>query len=392
MVEDMAFTIQDLIDQKVFPEMRLVAGRKGNHNEIFWINIMEILDSPRSLQIGELVFTTGYGLQQEELYKNLIPQLSQQGISGIAIQTGYYLDSIPTYILEQADQLGFPVLTLPKQITFSEILHTMTRIIDIESQHDWSLSAVKEASSFFEQSILDHEQVMFGDTGERCTYLLLFDPVNYVNSEKANWKKCLSQVSSLLQSYSCLFLSRKLSQYRHVLLASFESPEIFHSMLYTLSIKLTLLSEELGTNYYVGTEQLKSKDGFLLALKHAEDALNTLQIIKARRGVCAYSHISFIKMLGQIRQNNSSVVLDNQPLQLLLNYDRLNNCNYTYTLRVYLSNSCNITKTARQLFLHRHTLIKRLEKISTVANLDLDDYYTRLYMSVTMLFHDYFVY
>ena len=104
------------------------------------------------------------------------------------------------------------------------------------------------------------------------------------------------------------------------------------------------------------------------------------------------TYFSFIKMLGQIHRKESSAVLDNQALQMLLNYDRPNNSNYTHTLRVYLSNSCNMTKTARQLFLHRHTLIKRLEKISSVGNLDLNDYYTRLYMSVTMLFHDYFVY
>ena len=51
-----------------------------------------------------------------------------------------------------------------------------------------------------------------------------------------------------------------------------------------------------------------------------------------------------------------------------------------------------MTQTARQLFLHRHTLIKRLAKISSIGNLNLDDYYTRIYMSVALLFHDYFVY
>ena len=163
-------------------------------------------------------------------------------------------------------------------------------------------------------------------------------------------------------------------------------------MLCALNTKLTLLSEQLGTNYYLGADRLISQDDFLLVLKHATEALNTLQLIQARRGVCTYSQISFLKMLGQMHRNEISVVLDNQPLQQLLDYDRLNNSNYTYTLRVYLSNRCNMTKTARQLFLHRHTLIKRLEKIASVGNLDLDDYYTRLYMSITMLFHDYFVY
>jgi DNA-binding PucR family transcriptional regulator len=49
-------------------------------------------------------------------------------------------------------------------------------------------------------------------------------------------------------------------------------------------------------------------------------------------------------------------------------------------------------QTARQLFLHRHTLINRLEKIEEISDLHLDDYYSRLYMSIALLLHDYFVY
>ena len=388
----MAFTIQDLIGQKIFPDIKLVAGRRGISNEIFWINIMEILDSPKSIQVGELLFTTGFGLQQEETYRDLIPQLSRRGVSGIAIQTGYYIDSIPSYILEQADALDFPVLLLPKTLTFSEILRTMTRIIDSETQKNWSRGVLKEAASFFDKCMAEHESEILRDNEELCTHIMLLDPVNYVNAEEDSWRKCLGQVNSFVQSYSNLLLVHELPQHKYIFIAVFDSSEDFHSMLYSLNTKLTLLSEELGTNYYVGADRLRTRDGFVLALKHATDALNTLQLIRARRGVCAYNHISFIKMLGQIHRKESSAVLDNQALQMLLNYDRANNSNYTHTLRVYLSNSCNMTKTARQLFLHRHTLIKRLEKISSVGNLDLDDYYTRLYMSVTMLFHDYFVY
>ena len=388
----MAFTIQDLISQKIFPDIKLVAGRRGISNEIFWINIMEILDAPKSVQVGELLFTTGFGLQHEEAYRDLIPLLSKRGVSGIAIQTGYYIDTIPSYILEQADELDFPVLQLPKTLTFSEILRTMTRVIDTETQKNWSRGVMKEATAFFEKSMAEHGEDIFRDNEELCTQILLLDPVNYVNAEEESWRKCLSQINSFSQSYSRLFLLHELPQHKYIFLAVFDTCEDFHSMLYSLNTKLTLLSEELGTNYYVGTEQLRSRDGFVLALKHAADALNTLQLIRARRGVCAYNHISFVKMLGQMHRKGSSAVLDNQPLQMLLSYDRANNSNYTHTLRVFLSNSCNMTKTARQLFLHRHTLIKRLEKISSIGNLDLDDYYTRLYMSVTMLFHDYFVY
>ena len=98
-------------------------------------------------------------------------------------------------------------------------------------------------------------------------------------------------------------------------------------------------------------------------------------------------------MFGQIhRSKERSIVLDNQHFQRLLDYDRDNNNYYLPTLRVYLSNNCNMTQTARQLFLHRHTLINRLNKIEDISGLNLNDYYSRLYMSIALIIHDYFSY
>ena len=52
----------------------------------------------------------------------------------------------------------------------------------------------------------------------------------------------------------------------------------------------------------------------------------------------------------------------------------------------------SITQSAGYLYIHRHTLLKRLDKIREISGLNLEDWYTRLYMSINLLFHDYFIY
>lgn len=388
----MAFTVRDLINQNVFPDIKLMAGKQGAGNEIMWVNIMEILDSPKSVQPGELLFTTGYGLQEQELYRDLLPQLSRRGVSGMAVQPGYYLDSIPSYILEQADALKFPVLLLPKELTFSEILHTMTRLLTPEAQKSWSGAALNQAGSLLEQDLAACAEQLFPADGELCVQVLLLEPVNFAGTDREVWNKCLSQIGSFILS-SCVFSRRReLDAHKHAFLAACRSEEDSRAMLYSLSIQITLLSERYGANYYLGAARLRAKDELTQALKRAKEVLTTLDLIHTRRGACSYDHLEFVKVLGQMHRKDSSVVLDNQSLQLLLNYDRANDSNYVRTLRVYLSNNCNMTRTARQLFLHRQTLIKRLEKISAIGNLDLEDYYSRTYMSMALLFHDYFIY
>ena len=106
----MAFLVKDLVDRQIFGGVRLVAGVLNVSNPILWVNVMEILDTPRSLNEGELVVSTGYGLEDQSLHKDLIHQLKKRGVSGLAIQPGYYIDQIPEYIIEDANKEGLPVL------------------------------------------------------------------------------------------------------------------------------------------------------------------------------------------------------------------------------------------------------------------------------------------
>lgn len=388
----MSLTIQDLLQQKIFSGVTLVAGAKGTRNKILWVNIMEIPDTPNSVQPGELLLTTGYGLDQEELYQSFIPELARRGVSGIAIQAGYYINNIPAYILNQADALDFPVLLVPKELTFSEFLHTMIRMLDPKTKLDWSGEILEQIFSLLSADLAKASATAEAEGEESCVQILLMEPINYAQSEQATWQKCLAEITSFIQANSLYTSMHQLPEHRWFCLTSYPSLSSFLSTFYRLNIRFALLSEEYGVNYYLGAEHLRPDDNVLTAIRHAVEALTTLQMIKARRGVCFYGHIEFLKMFGQIHRRESSIVLDNRHFQQLLQYDRANRSNYLQTLRVYLSNNCNMMQTARQLFLHRHTLINRLEKIEEISDLHLDDYYSRLYMSIALLLHDYFVY
>ena len=67
-------------------------------------------------------------------------------------------------------------------------------------------------------------------------------------------------------------------------------------------------------------------------------------------------------------------------LELLKNYDKKNNARLLETLKVYLESERNSTLTAQILKIHRSTLPYRLNHISRLTNLNLDDYNTRLYL------------
>lgn len=389
----MSLSIRQIVENQLLKGVKLVAGFSGQSNNISWVNVMEILDSPDSVQRGELLVTTGYNLQHQELFSNLIRTLKNIGVSGIAIQTGYYIDEIPRYILDESDRLGFPVLEVPKNLTFSEILRILIQKINTgRSDNEISDEAVKTLFQSMNESLKNYSSKLYDEDTAYVAYLFYVQPINLYAVSEATALSCMSRIKSYLtdRSDTCEYTTAKNGTAAFLIL--FESENKYLSMIYDFSIELTFLSEQQGLNYYVGIDKIKSLKSLGLAFEHSTDCTELLKSIHAKRGVCSYDNMTFIKMFGILHQNEHSFVSDNQALQIILNYDRINQTNYVQTLRFYLADNCNASKTASRLYIHRHTLQKRLEKIHDLCGINPDDYYARLYMSISLLFHDYFAF
>ncbi len=378
----MSFYISDLVGQNVLKGAKLVAGRAGSSNEIKWINLMEIPDTPNSVQPFELLVTTGFGLQDEEKNKDLIPTLSKRGVSGIAIQP-YYIDEIPNYIIKTANELNFPVFYLPKELTFSEILHAVLE--KVSSATNDRNQPCPDAVTFLKQAVSQDISVF---SEKLCPCALSVQAV----TQDSTFIESLYTVRSFLlaETKTCSFAN--LSSGGAVFFAVFESDEVKLNAMYKLGVVLTHLSERTGTGCYVGIEKIHSEKEIKKAYANACEAVSVLRTMKARRGVCNFENIAHLKMFKKLHRDDSSTVLDNRPLQELMNYDRKNNTQLVHTLRIYLACNCNITQTSKALYVHRHTLMKRLKRLEAVSDLNLADYYTRVYMSVSLIFHDYFAY
>jgi DNA-binding PucR family transcriptional regulator len=57
----------------------------------------------------------------------------------------------------------------------------------------------------------------------------------------------------------------------------------------------------------------------------------------------------------------------------IVNYDRRKNTDLLDTLETYLECAGNLTRTADRLFVHRNTLIQRLERLQSLCDIDLQD-------------------
>lgn len=72
--------------------------------------------------------------------------------------------------------------------------------------------------------------------------------------------------------------------------------------------------------------------------------------------------------------------LQAQGIRTLQEYDARKGTDYLKTLDIYLRNEMSISRTSESLYIHRSSLIKRLDKINRITGFDLEDEDTRLYL------------
>ena len=69
-------------------------------------------------------------------------------------------------------------------------------------------------------------------------------------------------------------------------------------------------------------------------------------------------------------------------LRRLMEYDRSRNTQYTELLRIYLDHDRNIADTSCTAYIHRNTCLYRLQKITEILKMDLDDAVERLEIQI----------
>jgi purine catabolism regulator len=98
-----------------------------------------------------------------------------------------------------------------------------------------------------------------------------------------------------------------------------------------------------------------------------------------------FPDISVYRLLMQIEHNPELQKFEQEILSPLLAAE--NASELLHTLDIYFEHNGNLSQTADALFVHRNTLLYRMNRIATIAGLDLEDSDTRLALQLALICH-----
>jgi purine catabolism regulator len=116
-------SVRDVLRLPAFADVTVVAGSRGLDRRVERANVMEVPDIIAWVKPRELLMTTGYPLRDApEGLAELVRALDSAGVSALAVKLRRYLDDLPRDMVDAADAAGFPLLLLPDDVSFDDLL------------------------------------------------------------------------------------------------------------------------------------------------------------------------------------------------------------------------------------------------------------------------------
>lgn len=103
------------------------------------------------------------------------------------------------------------------------------------------------------------------------------------------------------------------------------------------------------------------------------EALQMGQHLNRDGGVTHFNDLGVYRYLYKIARMDDLRDMYQDQVALIANYDRRKGTDLLDTLEIYLECAGNLTKTSSRLFVHRNTLIQRLERLQSLCDIDLQE-------------------
>lgn len=384
----MSVRMDQLISLSDLQNLKLVGGGKGIYKIIRWVHIMETPDLVAYVQNNELIILTGVGiLDNKESFIELLKGLIEKRAAGLIVNIGKYLVQVPEYIKELADDNDFPVFELPWEVSLAEI----TRIIcsEIVKRH-------LEEISFQDllMNIIFFNKITFNDFTERVStfgynslnsfriaIVTIDNFQQYLSSKNVKDEQNISHIKdTFLRSVNSAIwdsICRPISFFQNdsvILLLINEKEKFTNLMMLSDMIRQSSKSNSPDITISIGfgnvqTEFSEIKRSFV----EAEKALKVLKAEDKTDGTVFYSKIGAYKLLTEIENIGLLKEYYDDTVGKLEKYDAQNATNFSKIFYIFLKENGNYIKTSQKLFMHRNTLLYKINKIQEIIKRDLTD-------------------
>lgn len=161
--------------------------------------------------------------------------------------------------------------------------------------------------------------------------------------------------------------------------------------LYDLEKLSSSIADTLGSEFFtkvnigIGTPATGIKD-LAKSFKEAQIALEVGKVFDTEKNIISYSNLGIARLIYQLPTTLCEMFLKEVFKKGTI--DSLDQ-ETLFTIQKFFENNLNVSETSRRLFVHRNTLVYRLEKIKKLTGLDLREFDHAIIFKVALMVKKY---
>ena len=106
------------------------------------------------------------------------------------------------------------------------------------------------------------------------------------------------------------------------------------------------------------------------------------KVFDTEKNVIAYDHLGIARLIYQLPTTLCDTFL--REVFRSGSIDSIDN-ETIFTIQKFFENNLNVSETSRKLFVHRNTLVYRIEKVKKITGLDLREFEDAIVFKVAMM-------
>ncbi|MFP7201056.1 PucR family transcriptional regulator ligand-binding domain-containing protein [Lysinibacillus halotolerans] len=139
----MQYTLRDVLTIPLFSGAKLLAGKEIIPTQV--VESVSVMELPVEdfVRNNELVLTTAIGCGgNTEVFLSFVKEVCLAGASAMAIAVGRHVESIPQEVIDYCNGNDFPIIELPWEVRFSDIIKTI-----LEQLNKWEQTSTIKANN-----------------------------------------------------------------------------------------------------------------------------------------------------------------------------------------------------------------------------------------------------
>lgn len=395
----MPITCHDLLKLNSFRNIKLIAGESGLYRTVIWPYTGTTSSVSQWLHGGELLFITGAGLDvSKKGLESLLQECLEKHLAGLVVITGdKYISSIPDSLIEYANKNAFPIFSMPWKLRLIDVTREIISAITASDDFNRKLSAFTEMLVFSKEPDETPLRELAGLYGVEIRKLnFLFSITIKKHSDKSKNSSIVPALNDILKTIETLYQKQySIAPMYYANQVLFfcsvkdykEREEVFNLISATFQLLASRYSEEhlslaFGSCYMSLKDIRKSWKELLFVNKY-------ISYFSPPNNIASFDNLGIYKLLYQFHTPEERKRFYLPFIQKILEHDEKNASELLATLKCFIENNGNLIKTADALFIHRNTLIYRINIIKKLLENPLEDIDIRISLYISIIFYEF---